>query len=309
MRVDDANRLSALSDSLSNPRPPVRPWSDLVREIRESVYWIGYTGRPQGETRFDLIFVGTGFAVHENLIATNYHVGQALMAGFENVRSDLEPIAIALKTGTVAYGNGTYFLGNEEQPEGELYGFWDGRYDGTTSSPDILIVPVLDSEMRPLKPVTLASFNDLLDLQVGDEIGILGFPGVLEEPISPSNLIPNPTFKSGTISTLRPYTDSPSFASNNSFQTALLGKIVQHNLETVPGNSGSPIFNTRGEVVAIHHAGIRTGDAFAFAIRADEIRMLLKSVFALGPRPPNAKRSYSPGQSSGLPYVRRSSRR
>jgi V8-like Glu-specific endopeptidase len=289
MRVTDTSILAALSDSLNSNRPSEKTWSELVETIGKSVYWIGYTARPEGTVRCDLVFVGTGFAVHPNLIATNYHVGQALTAGFENVRSDIEPVAVAIQAGSSAYGDGTYFLGSPEQPEGDLFGFWDSRYDRTTASPDIAVFLAQESDSRPLTPVSIAAFDHLLDLKVGDEIGVLGFPGILEEGISPSSLTPNPTFKSGTISALRPYEDNPPFSSNNASQVALLGKIVQHNLETVPGNSGSPIFNTRGEVVAIHNAGIRTGDAFAFAIRADEIRLLMKSVFADAPRPPNAK--------------------
>ena len=59
-------------------------------------------------------------------------------------------------------------------------------------------------------------------------------------------------------------------------QRALASYIVQHNLETAPGNSGSPIFNRRGEVVAIHNAYILLS-RFNFAIRADEIRLFLKA--------------------------------
>lgn len=71
----------------------------------------------------------------------------------------------------------------------------------------------------------------------------------------------------------------------------LLGKVVQHNLGIAPGNSGSPIFNKRGEVVAIANAGIIGSAAFDFGIRADEIRLLIKTSYLAGnlPLPANGK--------------------
>jgi S1-C subfamily serine protease len=136
--------------------------------------------------------------------------------------------------------------------------------------------------------------DDLFDLEVGEDVGVLGFPGVLETTYNPFTLVPTPTFKSGTISALRPYDSSRPLLSGT--QTLLLGKVVQHNLGIAPGNSGSPIFNKRGEVVAIANSGIQGSAAFDFGIRADEIRLLIKASYLASnlPPPPNGKPLLSP---------------
>jgi len=272
-------------------RPDVRDsWSEVVEEITPAVYWLGVTAQSQGTTRYEVTFLGTGFAVHEYFIVTNYHVGQAMQQQMSLVRDDLEPIAIAIRAGTRIWEDGTFVLGGTEAPHGELWGYWDVRYDGTPSSPDLVLLPVRGLLVQSLPFLPLAPLDDLFDLEVGDEIGILGFPGILETNQNPYTLSPNPTFKSGTISALRPYRTHGPFSSENRGHRALMGKVIQHNLGAAPGNSGSPIFNKRGEVVAIHNAGIESsGDAFDFAIRADEIRLLLKSMWAGQQRPPNAK--------------------
>tara|TARA_Y100000588_G_C13541726_1_gene622295 strand:- start:18 stop:446 length:429 start_codon:yes stop_codon:yes gene_type:complete len=129
-----------------------------------------------------------------------------------------------------------------------------------------------------------------MNLQVGEEVGILGFPGVLETNHDPRFLTPIATFKTDNISALRPYDSTTSLSQG--WRSALSGKLVQHTLETSRGNSGSPIFNKRGEVIAIHNSGIPGGETLNFGIRADELRLFMKS-FAVGfdgPLHINAKR-------------------
>jgi hypothetical protein len=280
------------------PRLPVQEsWSDVLDLIKPALYWIGYTAKPEGGTRYPVIFVGTGFAVNEFLIATNYHVGIAITNGFQEIRNDLDPIAIAVRAGTRAYGDGTFgdgtFRLGEVMEDRDLWGFWDPRYDLTARSPDIALFGVYNIDdgesYYGLDFARLATLDDAMDLQVGEEIGIYGFPGILETTHDPLTLTPNPTFKSGTVSALRPYNEEISLSS--AFKVGLMGKFVQHNLETAPGNSGSPIFNTRGEIVAIHNSGIQGGDAFDFGIRSDEIRLLIKGI-------------YSPARIDGNPLAR-----
>jgi hypothetical protein len=81
---------------------------------------------------------------------------------------------------------------------------------------------------------------------VGQPIGTLGLPGELEELYG---MLPVATFKDGTISALRPYSpDEPAITPANS-------RLVQHNLDTTGGTSGSPIFDHRGFIIAVNFAG------------------------------------------------------
>ena len=263
-------------------RPPIRSsWSDVVDEVEPAVYWIGYTARPQGNTRYNVTFVGTGFAIDAWSVLTNHHVGSYLNALLKTVESDLEPVAIAVRAGTPAFGESTYYLGavNEDR---NLLGYWHLEYDWTVQSPDLAIFhaydPDTDSLAGDLDFVRLASADDAMIIRPGDEIGLMGFPGPLETDHSPYTLIPTPTFKRGTISAIRAFDESVSLRYD--WHRALMGVLVQHDLDTSPGNSGSPLFNRRAEVIAIHSSGIPGGDALDLGIRADEIRRFLKALYA-----------------------------
>ena len=271
-------------------------WTDVVNNIRSSVYWIGYTAKPQGDTRYSITFVGTGFAVSPTNIVTNYHVGSAVNAGFANIRSDLEPTMIAVQAETRVYGDGTFFIGGVS--ERSLLGIWHPSYDRTVFSPDIAIFSAKrvdgssvlytdDVYTGGLDYLNLVTLNQAMDLEVGDEIAVLGFPGLLETESSPYELVPTPTFKSGTISAIRSF-ENQGFDSN--WKRALLGKFIQHDIETSPGNSGSPLVNKRGQVVAIHNSGIPGGESYNFGIRADEIRLMWKALFFKSERPDYAQR-------------------
>ena len=294
--VRDTLRLVHVDTVFANsptPRPPIRQsWSEVVSEIQPTLYWIGTTQKPRGGQRFDLQLIGTGFAVTGGAIVTNYHVGAGAQDRLKQYSSAAEPVVIAIRAGTRAFEGGTYYLGTLDQSR-NLLGLWHPDYDGTVDSPDIAIFTPYNwaDGSRATLPgfASLASLDDLFDIGVGDDVGVLGFPGVLETTYDPFSLVPTPTFKSGTISALRPYDSSKPLLSGT--QTVLLGKVVQHNLGIAPGNSGSPIFNKRGEVVAIANAGIVGSAAFDFGIRADEIRLLIKASYLAGnlPLPANGK--------------------
>ena len=80
---------------------------------------------------------------------------------------------------------------------------------------------------------------------MGQPIGTLGLPGELQELYG---TLPVATFKDGTISALRPYSpDEPAITPSNS-------RVLQHNLDTTGGTSGSPIFDHRGFIMAVNFA-------------------------------------------------------
>lgn len=289
-------------------RSPIRSsWSEVVDEIEPAVYWIGYTAKPVGSTRYDVTFVGTGFAIDGLSVLTNYHVGSYIDDQLKNIRSDLEPVVIAVRAGTRVFGGDTYYLGTVDENR-DLLGFWHPEYDRTVQSPDIALFPTRDPDTGDfaggLDFVRLASRDDAMTLQTGDEIGILGFPGPLETNHSPYTLTPTPTFKRGTISAIRAFDERVSLTRD--WQRALMGVFIQHDLDTSPGNSGSPLFNKRAEVIAIHNSGIPGGDALDFGIRADEIRRFVKALYtglSWGPHI-NAKPVATNGPYAAEPYKR-----
>ena len=72
---------------------------------------------------------------------------------------------------------------------------------------------------------------------------MLGFPGRVMDPVSPSA-----TFLSGHIGRTTSFDGSAS--------TADKAFLVQHDAVTRGGNSGSPVFNQYGHVIAVHAAHI-----------------------------------------------------
>ncbi len=110
----------------------------------------------------------------------------------------------------------------------------------SADSPDVGLVRV---EGRLPKSVTIASDAELRALGAGDDAFVLGFPGRVMDPLSPSA-----TFLSGHVNRVTGY-DGGATSPERSF-------LIQHDAVTRGGNSGSPVFNQYGHVVALHAAHI-----------------------------------------------------
>lgn len=258
------------SDQLN--RPPIKSsWSEVDKENRPAVYWLGVTARG---SNYQIIFVGTGFAVAPDVICTNIHVALAIDKLLKTIKQDLRPAVVAIKADGRPTEQDMYYLGIDEQERG-LLGLAHPEYDGTTSSPDVALIGVHTEEKKRFSvAVSLIGLKDSKELNIGDEIATIGYPGELEKSFDRSAIHPIPTLKTGIISALRPY--RAEYRSENPMGR-VSNKIVQHNFDTTPGTSGSPIFNRRGEVVAINHAGFQTG-SIGFGIRADEIRHMAQAL-------------------------------
>ena len=130
-------------------------------------------------------------------------------------------------------------------------------------------------------PLKLASLTELDNLLPGMAVAYIGYP---TEQLSNVDTIraPNPVVQSG--GTLVGITDY-----FNVHRADALNQLVQHNLGATGGASGSPIFNAKGEVVAVLSGGniIITPEGRApsavginFAQRADLVQELLDGVAA-----------------------------
>ena len=263
---------------LLNLRPPLfDTWTEPINMVESSTYWLGVADKSRQE---EVIFIGTGFALNTYSIVTNYHVAREVARIIREAPSYKALVFIAVRANSRIYGGATYYLGTIDDNR-ELLGFWHPSYDGTPQSPDLAMFltydPTTGEGVQVEDYALLTQLDHAMVLEPGEEIGILGFPGILETNHSPRTLNPIPTFKMGTISALRPFSQDVTLSTT--WQRSLLGHYVQHDLDTMPGNSGSPIFNKRGEVIAMHNSGIQDGDALDFGIRADQIRLFNKSFY------------------------------
>ena len=85
-----------------------------------------------------------------------------------------------------------------------------------------------------------ANDAELHSMGSGDDVYVLGFPGRVMDPISPSA-----TFLQGHIGRLMGMGEQPAASLDDAV-------LVQHDAVTRGGNSGSPVFNQYGHVIAIH---------------------------------------------------------
>ncbi|MDE0217980.1 MAG: serine protease [Spirochaetaceae bacterium] len=228
-------------------------WSDTIADanLADSVYAIGLYGPdPWDPEQITFFVVGTGFSAHyDDVIWTNGHVADALQETLDRVAESFPELVdqidpVAIRSGTRAGGQGTYFLDLGSvlyhpgyDPELEA--------DGNTT-PDLAMFRIEAS----LKDVPrLLPRHMVTQLRVGQPIGTLGLPGELQELYG---MLPLATFKDGTISALRPYSpDEPAITPENS-------RLLQHNLDLTGGTSGSAIFDHRGFIIAVNFAGYGT---------------------------------------------------
>jgi V8-like Glu-specific endopeptidase len=117
--------------------------------------------------------------------------------------------------------------------------------------------------------VTLASDAELRALGPGDDVYVLGFPGRVMDPVSPSA-----TFLKGHVGRLMGFDERPT--------TPDQAKLILHDAVTRGGNSGSPIFNQYGHVVGVHAAHV--DDEEEVTIAGQKASVVQSSPFRIGMR-------------------------
>jgi hypothetical protein len=227
--VWDAQRRADLltTEAGIDKAPAARPKGEIPtkvltgREIFEgnksAVYLIGWrSGNTVGGSC-------TAFAIKPSVLATNAHCILALKkhGGTPVVTQNDSGGNVRLK-----------ILGTSVHPD----------YRAGKSSAEAADVGLLRVEGSMPKVVTLANDAELHALGPGDDVFVIGFPGRVMDPISPSA-----TFLQGHIGRLMGLGE----VSPENVDEAVL---VQHDAVTRGGNSGSPIFNQYGHVVAVHAA-------------------------------------------------------
>ena len=277
--------IGACSAGPGAPGPQGEPgrtlnWATVVEgaNLAEAVYLIGIEIPDQG-----YFAVGTGFAAHySDTIWTNAHVALAVLDRLTQL-ADNNPVPIAVRSGTSVGGAHTYLLNIDRY---QIHPAYDEDGDGDT--PDLAVFHIDNAPFENV-PAFLPR-NLVTQLQVGQPVATIGFPGELTVPPA---AVPIATFKEGTISALRPYAvDEPEVTPANS-------KVVQFNLGQTGGTSGSPVFDREGFIVAVSYSGITVapvdeegypvpipiGD-LDFGIRVDEVWTLIDLIEADDTRAP-----------------------
>ncbi|PIE65626.1 MAG: hypothetical protein CSA24_02375 [Deltaproteobacteria bacterium] len=218
------DKRKALADQLKDVRKrlagsaTVAAGKSIVLANRDAIFLMAFSGGGQSKG------FCTAFAVRKRVLATNAHCVVAL-ARFQQM------------------GYRTFLVMNR-QPK-RIYRLKRAvrhpRYHKpmTSISEDVGLVFV--SEDLP-KQVTFASDAVLKQLESGDRMYTYGFPGRLARVHSP-----NATLAQGIVGRLTKLNgDHGSFRQN---------RLLQHSAFTSGGTSGSPIFDERGEVIAVNAGG------------------------------------------------------
>jgi S1-C subfamily serine protease len=196
---------------------------EIYEQNRKAVYLIGWlTGNKVGG-------LCTAFAIKPNVLATNAHCVSAFKE-----KGGTPVVTQNDSEGKVRFR----ILASRMHP-----GYKPGR--GSTDGPDVGLLRV-DGTMPSL--VTLANDAELRALGTGDDVYVLGFPGRVMDPVSPSA-----TFLQGHLGRLMAFGEQAPESPKD-------GVLVQHDAVTRGGNSGSPIFNQYGHALAIHAAHLDDED-------------------------------------------------
>jgi V8-like Glu-specific endopeptidase len=227
-------------------RIPTRVYTsrEIYEENKGALYVLGYL---QGNK------IGgycTGFAIKPDLVATNAH---CVLAQRKNGGT---PIVTQNESG----GKVRFKIIAAELHPG---------YKAQSMSADSPDVGLMRVDGRMPKTVTLASEAELRSMGPGDDVFVLGFPGRVMDPVSPSA-----TFLQGHIGRTTDFNEQPTSA-----EKAVL---IQHDAVTRGGNSGSPIFNQYGHVVGVHAAHL--DDEEEMQVGGKKTKVVNSSPFRIGMR-------------------------
>lgn len=228
---------------------------------------------------------GTAWAVGPNTFATNAHVAK--------------PAAEAIA------GGGQTIVVINKHPEMKYRvtkAVVHPRYGSTAAGMPINDVGILEVDGQLPTWFTVAPASELDRLDSGYRVAYLGFPsGENMTAVDPRS--PVATMQTGIVTSVTDWDGGVGTPTNR--------MLVQHNLSSTGGASGSPVFNAKGEVIALHNAGnysfgvvtqggkkveqrLKSGLQIGYAQRAD----LLADVYQpTGIRP-------SSGGSSGAPAAK-----
>lgn len=217
---------------------------EIYEQNRSALYVMGYTiGNRIGGCC-------SAFAVGPNLLATNAHCIKACGArGGKPIVTQNESGGKTRHTILKMSMHPTY------KPESK-----------SADSPDVGLLRV-DGKLA--KVVTIASDAELRAIGPGDDAFVLGFPGRVMDPISPSA-----TFLQGRVGRVMGF-DEEATSPDKAF-------LIQHDAVTRGGNSGSPIFNQYGHVIGVHAAHI--DEENDVAIGGQKTTVVQSSPFRIGMR-------------------------
>jgi len=201
-------------------------WSDLAKNISGSVFLCVAENPLTHESG-----IGTAFVVGpRGLLATNAHVAKMLY--------DMPARAVIQNSTGRAFDIKRLAIHPEYS---------------TPLSPDVALIEI-ETEGEIITPIPLADWTDLQALDVGTELGTLGYPGELAETYFAQHGKDEAftgaiaTFKTGRIGRMTTFDLDAGVLTTR--------KVIQHSASLSGGTSGSPMMTINGKVVGLNNAGL-----------------------------------------------------
>jgi pSer/pThr/pTyr-binding forkhead associated (FHA) protein len=191
-----------------------------------------------------VIPVGTAFPIDSHgLFATNAHVVIGIATLLKKI-PDLEFYVVS-PGGRVEYKLKDW-LAHREYVEGDKY------------TPDVGVLHADVPENARLLAVPLATDSELRQIEMGSELCYVGYPSLDKDDFVQLKQIVPRAFRGNVVRLMNLHKEEADF------EHAVL---LEHNMHSSGGASGSPIFGTCGKVVALHFAGTGNIDAGTGIVR------------------------------------------
>ena len=130
----------------------------------------------------------------------------------------------------------------------------------------------MESRKDATKPIPFASIGDSTKLVIGDHVLSMGNPQGLASSVTLGII-------SNTTRVFMDFKGRVQEFSLGGLQTGIFNQWLQHDALILPGNSGGPLVNLRGEVVGINTRG---GGGVGFAIPAQTVKNVLNQAVTFG---------------------------
>lgn len=227
-----------------DPAPP--SWSPVVARVQPSVYLV-LLRSPAGETA-----VGTAWVADADQLATNAHVALSIAQALQGNPDH----RVVVRAGVPPFDEWP-IIGVRIHPAFEPFASAVRAYapmrvesDGAPRRVEISLgydVALLrvPATARLAPPLTRASDDTLRALRPGEPVAYVGFP--IERLLEADVAQPSARSQTGTIVSITNFTMTHA--------TGGAGQRIEHSLPATGGASGSPIFNGRGEVIALLSGG------------------------------------------------------
>ncbi len=268
------NEVASLGSSLQDLRDSVLEETlnaEAAELARKATYLVIATDG-KGETP-----VGTAWVVRDSVLATNAHVARVsqLLDPAKNQRLILKNRTSFHDVLEIRMHRGhKVFADTVDDYKPLLRGAAGWQSVRIFGGYDVALMYVTNAEQLP-PPLPVASPETLASLSQLQPLFMVGFPLAGTQSATIESLSLNPRASRGTVLATAPYipkhpdeTDSDELKKTEYF--------VLHDLFAAPGNSGSPMLNAKGEVVAILSHGFGgSGTGEKGAQRADILLELL----------------------------------